>query len=69
LLRAGLRDPALRVIGEIVHDVDCKDEKFNRAEAAGVSTLLRGLVRSTADDATRLERGAALFDQLYASLR
>jgi hypothetical protein len=57
------------VIGEIVHDVDCKDEKFNRAEAAGVSTLLRGLVRSTADDATRLERGAALFDQLYASLR
>jgi hypothetical protein len=69
LLRAGLRDPALRVIGEIVHDVDCKDEKFNRAEAAGVSTLLRGLVRSTADDATRLERSAALFDQLYASLR
>jgi hypothetical protein len=69
LLRAGLRDRGLRNIGEIVHDVDCKDEKFARPEAPGVAALVRGLVRSSADDATRLERGSALFDQLYASLR
>jgi hypothetical protein len=69
LLRAGLRDRALRAIGEIVHDIDCKDEKFARAEAPGVAALLRGLVRSSADDTNRLERGAALFDQLYTSLR
>src|SRR5580765_705846 len=36
LLRFGLTDPALRALGEIVHDVDCKDEKFGRAEAAGI---------------------------------
>jgi hypothetical protein len=69
LERAGLRDRALRVIGEIVHDVDCKDEKFGRKEVAGVAALVRGLTRAYPDDATRLERGAASFDDLYASLR
>src|SRR3989441_5165118 len=34
--RFRLRDPALRAIGEIVHDIDCKDVKFGRAEATGV---------------------------------
>jgi hypothetical protein len=66
--RAGLRDRALRAIGEIVHDIDCKDGKFGREEAPGVAAMLRGLVRTYSDDATRLDRGAALFDQLYASL-
>jgi hypothetical protein len=31
--------------------------------------MLRGLVRAYPDDTTRLERGAAAFDDLYASLR
>lgn len=69
LERAGLRDRALRAIGEIVHDIDCKDAKFNREEAAGIVAILRGLVRSQADDETRLARGAEVFDQLYTSLR
>lgn len=69
LERAGLRDHALRAIGEIVHDIDCKDSKFGREEAPGVAALLRGLVRAHSDDATRLERGAGAFDDLYASLR
>jgi hypothetical protein len=69
LERAGLRDRALRAIGEIVHDIDCKDSKFGREEAAGVAAMLRGLVRAHLDDPTRLDRGAAAFDDLYASLR
>jgi hypothetical protein len=69
LQRSGLRDRALRAIGEIVHDIDCKDEKFGREEAPGVAALLRGLVLAQSDDATRLEHGGALLDQLYASLR
>ena len=68
LERAGLRDRALRTIGEIVHDIDCKDEKFGREEASGVAALLRGLVRAHPADEDRLERGGALFDQLYAAL-
>jgi hypothetical protein len=69
LERSGIRDRALRAIGEIVHDIDCKDAKFSREEASGVATLLRGLVRAHSDDATRLERGGLTFDDLYASLR
>ena len=68
LQRAGIRDRALRIIGEIVHDIDCKDAKFGREEAAGVAALLRGLVRAYPDDATRLQRGGVAFDDLYASL-
>lgn len=69
LERAGLRDRALRAVGEIVHDVDCKDAKFGREEAPGVAALLRGLVRAYPDDASRLERGATVFDDLYGSLQ
>lgn len=68
LARFGLDDPALRAIAEIVHDIDCKDEKFGRAEAAGVELVLRGLVSAESEDASRLERGAALFDGLYSQL-
>jgi hypothetical protein len=67
--RAGLKDRALRAIGEIVHDIDCKDSKFGREEAAGVAAMIRGLAKSYSDDPTRLERGAAALDVLYASLR
>jgi hypothetical protein len=69
LQRAGLRDRALRAIGEIVHDIDCKDAKFGREEAPGVAALVRGLVRTHQDDSNRLQRGALAFDDLYASLR
>jgi hypothetical protein len=65
LRRFHLRAPALRAIGEIVHDIDCKDAKFGRAEAAGVERLLTGVVRKYAADGTRLQRGAVVFDNLY----
>jgi hypothetical protein len=67
LRRFRLRAPALRTIGEIVHDIDCKDAKFGRPEAAGVEQLLAGIARESASDTTRLRRGAALFDNLYQS--
>jgi hypothetical protein len=69
LLRAGLRDRGLRAVGEIVHDIDLKDAKFGREETPGIAALLRGLVRTYPDDASRLKHGAVLFDQLYAALR
>jgi hypothetical protein len=65
---AGLVDPALRRIGEIVHDIDLKDSRYERAETEGVRQLLAGLVASTERDEDRLERGAALFDNLYQAL-
>lgn len=68
LERFALDDSALRAIGEIVHDIDCKDAKFERAEAAGVELVLSGLARSEPSDAMRIERGSAIFDGLYAQL-
>lgn len=66
LRRFALHEPALRAIAEIVHDIDCKDGKFARDEAPGIASMIQGIAASTADDAARLERGAALFDDLRA---
>ena len=60
-------DAALRAIAEIVHDIDCKDEKFGREEAAGVASVIRGISLAHTDDAARVEAGSGLFDGLYAA--
>ena len=65
--RFSLRDPALAALGEIVHDIDCKDELFKRPETTGIQSLIRGIVRTTADDLARIERGASMLDDLYQS--
>jgi len=61
-------DPALVAIGEIVHELDCKDERYARPEAAGVKAILEGIIASTADDALRIEKGSGLFESIYLSL-
>jgi len=67
LARFELDDPALRAIGEMVHDVDCKDGKFGREETAGFERLVAGIVRRNASDTARVERGAAVLDDFYES--
>jgi hypothetical protein len=62
-------DRALRQVAEIVHDVDIKDGKFARPEAAGVERLLIGLALANPEDPARLERGFVLFDELHQSFR
>jgi len=63
--RFGLRDRALRAIGEVVHDIDCKDDRFNRPETAGTAAMIRGIVQAYEDDTKRIDRGSALLDDLY----
>jgi len=65
LLKAGLNDPALTAIGEIVHDVDLKDAKFEREEANGIAHLMTGLCMASKDDMQRIERGTAVLNDLY----
>lgn len=67
LTRFGIRDAALEAIGEIVHDIDCKDDRFGRAETQGIASVIRGIVKAYDDDEQRLARGAAVFEDLYAS--
>jgi len=69
LARAGLTDPALAAIGEIVHDIDLKDAKFGRAEASGIAHLIEGISAANQDDQARIERGAAMLDDLYEYFR
>jgi hypothetical protein len=69
LAKAGLNDPALTAIGEIVHDIDLKDTKFAREETGGIAHLVSGLCLTSKDDAQRIERGAAVLDDLYEYFR
>jgi len=62
-------DAALGQIAEIVHDIDLKDGKFGRAEAAGVQQMLAGIAADSDDDAERNRRGAEVFEALYRSFK
>ncbi len=42
-LRLGRDDPALSAIAEIIHDIDLKDGKFGRPEAAGLALAFSGI--------------------------
>ncbi len=65
LARCEVRNRGLAAIGEVVHDIDCKDDRYGRPEAGGVATLIDGVVRTHRTDGARLKRGAALLDELY----
>ena len=69
LAHLGLDDPALRLIAEIVHDIDVKDGKFGRPEVAGIEPLIAGIAVAHRADEQRLARGGAVFDALYESFR
>ena len=66
--RFSLGDPAVRLIAEIVHDIDCKEAKFGRPETPGIERLIAGITKQHAQDSARLEHGTALFDALHAAL-
>ena len=64
-----IRDRAVQRIAEIVHDIDLKDEKFGRPEAAGIRQLLEGILATHSADEQRFDRGFALLDDLYRSFQ
>ncbi len=65
--RAGLADPRLRYVAEIVHDIDLKDGRHGHPETVGFEQLLVGLVTSTPADEDRVEQALLLFDSFYAA--
>jgi hypothetical protein len=67
--KVGLSDPGLGPIAEIVHDIDLKDAKFAREETPGIERLIAGIAMAHKQDEARLERGCALFDDLYEYYR
>ena len=67
LSRFGLTSPALRSIGEMVHDVDLKDSKFARPETPGFERTIAGIALGHAQDEDRLARASALLDDLHTA--
>jgi hypothetical protein len=67
LVRMGLADDAaLSAVGEIVHDIDLKDEKYSRPETPGIASTIVGICGSVRDDEARIAAASPLLDGLYA---
>jgi hypothetical protein len=64
--RMALRDPALVAIGEIVHDLDMRDEKFAREETAGVRSTIDGICTVARDDDQRIAAASPMLDGLHS---
>jgi hypothetical protein len=65
LRRFALEERALKRIGEIVHDIDLKDGRFDHAETAGLDHLIAGIALRHKDDEARLHDAGAAFEALY----
>ncbi len=67
--RFGLKNPAVKQLAQIVHDVDLKDARYCTPEAPIVARMVAGLRAAYADDAELLTHGMAMFAALYESVQ
>jgi hypothetical protein len=65
--RFRVRNLAVAKVGQIVHDLDMKDTRYEPPEAVAVGRMVEGLRALHADDATLLEHGIGMFDALARS--
>ncbi len=63
----GIKDRAVKKIGEIVHEIDVKDDRYKVPEAQGIESLLSGIRKTAKDDMECLKKGIGVFEMLYAS--
>src|SRR5689334_24848947 len=69
MLRAfDLTDPTLQRIARIVDEADVVQEVALEPVAPGLDLICRGLRQISPDDHVALERGALIYDALYAQL-
>lgn len=65
--RFGIKDRAVAILAEIVHDLDLKDDRFKHPHRATIGALVEGLRASIGEDTQLLEQGMAMFEALYRS--
>jgi hypothetical protein len=63
-----LDDPILRRIARIVDEADVVQEAAVEPAAPGLDLICRGIRRTSADDFEAIQRGALIFEALYAQL-
>jgi hypothetical protein len=68
LVEHKLADPILRHIARIVDEADTVQEASVEPVAAGLDLICRGIRRTSKDDHIALERGALVYEALYAEL-
>ena len=52
----GLDDPNLRLMGEIVHEIDLRDGRYAHPEIAGIDAVLKGWLLARLSDAELARR-------------
>jgi hypothetical protein len=67
--RFGIQDKSIRKMGEMIHDADLDDDKFERTECIGIDRVLKGWAKEGVSDQEILRRGLQCFDALQAFLR
>ena len=67
--RFGIADKPAGKIGEMIHDADLDDGKFQRSECIGIDRILKGWAKQGLPDKEILSRGFECFDALYAFLQ
>jgi len=61
----GIDAPAVRRIGEIVHDVDLKEDRFGAPECSTVAAMVEGLRLAIDEDHALLAQGMTFFESLH----
>lgn len=69
LKRFRIDDKVVRKMGEMIHDADLGDEKFQRHECVGIDRVLKGWGCEGISDHEILRRGFQCFDALYSFLQ
>jgi hypothetical protein len=67
--RFAISDRSVAKIGEMIHDADLDDARFQRVEAIGIDRVLKGWAKQGLPDEEILRRGFECFDALYAFLQ
>ena len=67
--RFSISDKSLVKIGEMIHDADLDDARFQRVEAVGIDRVLKGWAKQGLSDQEILRRGFECFEALYAFLQ
>ena len=67
--RFAISDKSLVKIGEMIHDADLDDARFQRVEAVGIDRVLKGWAKQGLSDEEILRRGFECFDALYTFLQ
>ena len=67
--RFAISDKSLAKIGEMIHDADLDDARFQRVEAVGIDRVLKGWAKQGLSDLKILRRGFECFNALYAFLQ